>query len=224
MDDDGQYPALMFTYDPTFDPNGPRAGDVMNWCKKMDIARDRIIYEKSGSKYCKEAQYQVSHFKVLHRRQLRGTRVLHDDGCAFKKDHELILEDGADRCIVFPAVTHGELSVLDNKLFAVAKNQWRTERGGNDFAQDDLYLLWCIDWARKEAIHSYWTHNFMLDVPQLSLSAAEDRLRGKPNSRWLLEESYIAAYESWREEKGEEVEEQQWDALDSYLDGAYWTK
>jgi hypothetical protein len=25
MDDDGQYPALMFTHDPAFDPAGPRA-------------------------------------------------------------------------------------------------------------------------------------------------------------------------------------------------------
>ena len=64
----------------------------------------------------------------------------------------------------------------------------------------------------------------MLDVKKLSLAAAEERLCGTPNWRWLLEEHYVASYESWRQDRGEEVQEQQWDALDSYLDGAYWTK
>ena len=46
-------------------------------------------------------------------------------------------------------------------------------------------------------------------------------MRGTPNSRWLLEEHYIASYESWRVGEGHEVEEKQWDALDSHLDGKY---
>jgi transposase len=224
VEDVMQVPALMFTYDPSFDPDGPRAAEVQQWCDEWHIDRDRIVYAKSNKSYCKESQAQVAHFKRVYGRQLQGARVLHDDGNAFKKDGELMLADGADRCVVFPPVTHGELSVLDNKVFAVAKNQWRTERGGTDLSRDDLYLLWCIDWARKEAIRSYWDHNFMLDVKKLSLAAAEERLRGTPNWRWLLEEHYVASYESWREEHGEVVQEQQWDALESYLDGAYWTK
>jgi len=194
MEDNDDYPALMFTFDPTFDPNGSRADEVLQWCHDMNIARDRIIYEKSASKYCKESQDQVAHFKNVYRRKLRGTRVLHDDGNSFKKNGELILEDGADRCIVFPAVTHGELSVLDNKLFAVAKNKWRTERSGINLSRDDLHLLWCIDWATKEAIRSYWRWNFMLDVPQLSLAAAEDQLRGKKKKSFRLEERYVGAF------------------------------
>ena len=224
MEDNMQYPALMFTHDPTFDPNGPRALEVQQWCRTMHIARDRIVYTASPKQYCYESAAHVAHFKGIYRRELRGTRVLHDDGNSFKINGELILADGADRCVVFPPVSHGELSVLDNKLFAVAKNQWRTERKNVDFSRDDLYLLWCIDWARKEAIRSYWDHNFMLDVRRVTLAATTQRLRGKPNSRWLLEERYVAAYEAWREERGEEVQEQQWAALDCRLDGVYWAE
>ena len=46
-----------------------------------------------------------------------------DDGNAFKNSGEMMLADGANRCVVFLSVTHGELSVLDNNLFAVAKDQ-----------------------------------------------------------------------------------------------------
>jgi hypothetical protein len=28
LENEGQYPALMFTYDPAFDPNGPRVAEV----------------------------------------------------------------------------------------------------------------------------------------------------------------------------------------------------
>jgi hypothetical protein len=28
LEDEGQYPALMFTHDPVFDPNGPRAAEI----------------------------------------------------------------------------------------------------------------------------------------------------------------------------------------------------
>jgi hypothetical protein len=61
-------------------------------------------------------------------------------------------------------------------------------------------------------------------VRELTQAAAEERLWGSPNRRWLLEEHCVASYESWRKEQSQEVQVQQWDALDSYLDGAYWTK
>ncbi len=164
----------------------------------------------------------MAHFKATYRRRLTGARVLHDDGGSFKINGDLMLADGADRCVVFPSVSHGELSVLDNRLFAVAKAQWRTERTGTKLSYDDLYLLWCIDWAKKDAIHDYWVHNFMLTGEEVSLKAAEDRLRGKQNSRRPLEERYIGAYEVWCADNGNEVLEHQWKALDSYLDGLYW--
>ena len=49
----------MFTYDPTFDPAGPRAGEVQSWCQANWIRRDQIYCEKSTRKYCKESQAQV---------------------------------------------------------------------------------------------------------------------------------------------------------------------
>jgi hypothetical protein len=39
-----------------------------------------------------------------------------------------------------------------------------------------------------------------------------------------ITERYIAAYESWREEQGRGVEESEFEALKSNLDGSYWSK
>ena len=96
-----------------------------------------IIYRKSSSQYWAESSDQVGHFMNVHRAQLRGTRVLHDAGNSFKKAGEYILADGASAHYVFPPAPHGELSVLDNNLFAIAKNWWRKERErvcGQDFS------------------------------------------------------------------------------------------
>jgi hypothetical protein len=224
LEDVGQYPALMFTYDPFFDPKGTYAQRVKFLCQKWNIARDRIVYQKSAATYCKESSDQVAHFKDQYRAELRGTRVFHDTGNSFKIRGEYVLADGADRHMLFPPMTHGELSVLDNKLFAVAKNQWKSERPVGNFSEQDLYLLWCIDWATNEAIRSYWNQNFMLAVEKPSLQLAADFLKGKNNSARHLEEDYISAYEEWKHNRGEVIEEEELQALESNLDGVYWTK
>ena len=113
---------------------------------------------------------------------------------------------------------------MDNKINAIAKNQWRAERFGDDFSKQDLYLLWCFDWAEPAAIKSCWTQNFMLDVKKLSLAATADQLRGTKFLRGKIMEKYIAAYKSWREKQGRGMEESEFQALESSLDGSYWAK
>lgn len=224
LEDEGQYPALMFTHDPAFDPDGPRAAEVNEWFKEFDISRDRVIFTPGKKKYDYESSDMIAHFKNVYRAELTGTRVIHDGGNSFKIDGEFILGDGADRLEVLPSATHGELSPLDNKLNAIAKNQWRTERGDGDFSKQDLYLLWCFDWLERDAIKSCWVQNFMLDVKKVTLEATMERLRGKTFSRGGLMEKYIVAYENWREEHGQEMEEEEFCALESTLDGSFWTK
>jgi transposase len=224
LEDVGQYPALMFTHDPTFNPVGPRAKEVVKWCKEMSIDRDRIVYSEGAKKYSFETCDMIAHFKNVYRKELSGTRVMHDGGGSFKFNGEYILADGADRHFVLPAATHGELSPLDNKVNAIAKNQWRTERKGDDFSYDDLYLLWCFDWVKPASIKSFWVQNFMLNEKKLSLVTTADRLRGKDFSRREILEKYIADYESWCLDRGEPVSEGAFEALDSKLDGSYWTK
>ncbi len=224
MEDEGQYPALMFTHNPAFDSDGPRAAEVNEWFKQFDISRDRVIYTPGKKKYDYESSEMIAHFKNVYRAELAGTRVIHDGGNSFKIDGESILGDGAERVEVLPSATHGELSPLDNKLNAIAKNQWRTERGDGDFSKQDLYLLWCFDWLEPAAIKSCWVQNFMLDVKKVTLEATADRLRGKRFSRGGLMEKYIAAYESWREEHGQKMKESEFRTLESTLDGSFWTK
>jgi hypothetical protein len=108
-----------------------------------------VIYKLGRKKYNYESSAMIAHFKNVYHKELARTRVIHDGGNSFKIDGEFILADGADRLEVLPSVTHGELSPLDNKINAIAKNQWRTECSGDDFSKQDLYLLWCFDWANQ---------------------------------------------------------------------------
>ena len=124
--------SLMFTYDPTFDPYGPCAQEVQSWCNANNIRRDQIFYEKSVKKYCKESKDQVIEFARRNRAALNGARVIHDQGGAFKLEGNFILAERADRVVALPAEQHGELSVLDNKLNAVAKQKWRSHRHNGD--------------------------------------------------------------------------------------------
>lgn len=228
MEDEDQYPALMFTHDPCFKEGGGRWEEVKKWCDEWDIDSTRIVYVESGKQYCAEASWQVAHFKSVYRRELANTRVLHDAGNSFKIDGEYILADGADRLEVFPSAPHGELSVLDNKLFAIAKIYWRAEREkfcGSDFSKQALYLLWCIDWLSKEQIKSCWVHNFLLDLPKLSLQVCDERL-AQTNRLTFKNQTrqwdYMEAYANWLKEHGEEALGDEFQALDSGLDGAYW--
>ncbi len=224
LEDTGQYPALMFTHDPTFDPNGRQVKEVDRWLKYMSISRDRVVYIPSKKSYCAESSDLIGHFHSVYRKELTGTRVLHDGGNSFKKGSEFILADGADRHFILPAATHGELSPLDNKVNAIAKNKWRTERQNEDFSYDDLYLLWCFDWVEPVAIKSCWTKNFLLNEKKMSLAATADQLKGDKFSRGEIQAKYIAAFEAWCEDEGQEVPRNAFVALESRLDGSYWTE
>jgi transposase len=91
-DDDFQFPPIMFTHDPVFDPDGNRAEEVQTWCDNCGIDRDCIVYEESDKKYHAEGADVISHFQRVHRKELSRARILHDDGNAFKIDGDLILE------------------------------------------------------------------------------------------------------------------------------------
>jgi hypothetical protein len=64
----------------------------------------------------------------------------------------------------------------------------------------------------------------MLAVEKPSLQLAADFLKGKNNSARHLEDDYISAYEEWKHNRGEVIEEEELQALESNLDGVYWTK
>lgn len=217
--------ACMFTHDPTFDPNGPRRHEVQGWCDANKISRDQIFFSRSARHYCKESQDQVVAFEQKNRAALRGARIIHDAGGAFKKDGEYILSERADRVVVLPPVQHGELSVLDNKVNAVAKAQWRAARHNEDFSWDAFLLLVYLERVGQDSITSFWTKNFLLDEPQLTVEAVERRL-SKVNKRDMvragLADKYADAYATWAEEHDEVVPVYDGDVPLGGLDGPYW--
>jgi hypothetical protein len=64
----------------------------------------------------------------------------------------------------------------------------------------------------------------MLDVKKLLLAMTMDRLRGKQFLRSKIIERYIAVYKSWHAEEGRGMEEGEFKALESNLDGSYKSK
>jgi transposase len=228
MDDMGQYPCYMFTHDPAFKEGGKRWKEVLEWCKAWSIQPSQIVYVEGGKQYCAEASWQVGHFLDEYRDSLRGAHVVHDAGNSFKIDQQWILADGAGMHYVFPSAPHGELSVNDNHLFAIAKAYWRAEREqycGNDFSKQALYLVYCIDWVKSEAVRKCWTQNFLLDLPKPTLKACDERL--KANNRLTFANQtrmyqYMEAYNEWLKEHDSEGQEEVFEALNSTLDGVYW--
>jgi hypothetical protein len=217
--------SLMFIYDPAFDPNGPRRNEVQSWCDANKIRRDQIYYEKSASKYCKESRDQVVEFEKRNRAVLTGARVLHDQGGSFKLDGEFILAERSEAVIVFPAEQHGELSVLDNKLNAVAKHKWHQERHNADFAWDAFLLFVELHRVGQDSISSWWTFNFLLDVPVLTLTAVENRLKesnGRRPIRQDLADQYDQQYSIWLQDHDEVELVYEGDEEEDALDGAYW--
>jgi len=221
------FDVLMFTHDPMFDPNGPGWTKVQRWCRKLNIRTDQIFYTKSTRKYCAEDKSHISTFKARYRKELRGCRVMHDGGPAYKHDGQYILEDGADALSILPSDQHGQLSPLDNKLNAVAKALWRIDRRNKDFSYDALLLLNKLEAVGSDDISKWWISNFLLDVPKLSVQAVQDRIgeiRNKPPIRQGLSDKYIAAYEEWLEHNVEVLPEGVDSDLEDELDGDFWRK
>lgn len=220
-----EFDVLMFTHDKTFDPNGESWPNVIKWCKKLGLRSDQIFYSKSTKKYCAEQASHISAFKDRYRKELKGTRVLHDGGPAYKINGQYILADGANRLVVLPSEQHGKLSPLDNWLNAIAKNLWRADRTNSNFSYDALILLKKLESVGQLDITKMWTHNFMLDAPKVTLTAVEEMLgevRSKTPVRQVCADQYRDAYMSWSEMHTEIPLGQMSVELEQDLDGVYW--
>ena len=222
-----EFDVLMFTHDPAFDPKGPHWSKVQKWCRKLNLRTDQIFFTKSTKKYCAEQSAHISTFKARYLSELRGTRILHDGGPAYKIDGEYILEDGADRLVVLPSEQHGKLSPEDNWLNAIAKELWRADRTMLDFSYDALLLLSKLESVGQDDVKKMWRHNFLLDKRKLTLQAVQDRIghvRGKKRSRQNLAKQYEDAYKEWGATHVEVPWANRPQELKGELDGEHWKK
>lgn len=129
------------------------------------------------------------------------------------------MEDGSNWVKTFLSKPHGELSVLDNKAFAIAKQQWIAGRDREDHSRGDLFLLKCIQELNPVTIQGFWRKNFFLDMRDLQLNAVKDRLQKVPKSRYCLVEKWIASYEEWAHDNDIDVADEVFNDLISRLDG-----
>ena len=85
--------------------------------------------------------------------------------------------------------------------------------------------MYCIDRVTPAQVKAAWDHNFLLDVPKLSLQVLDDRLRASsrltfPNQQREFE--YLKAYNEWLNKDGSEVKVRAFEALNEGLDGSFW--
>jgi hypothetical protein len=201
---------MLFSFNPVFDPDGEDYETVLEWLEELGLRPDQLVWEQSDKHYCKESQDQVAHWQAVNRKKLTGTRILHDEGGAFKFEGHYMLEEdteGGEMLFVFPSDQHGELSVLDNKVNAVAKNKWRNTRKGEDFAYDSLLLLHFLQNVDQKSQTSMWKENFLLRKKSLTLEKVKAHLgkgKGKHVLRETKRERYLEAFAQWEQENSEE--------------------
>ena len=219
---------LMFTYDPTFKPGGKRWKEVLQWCRNYGVNPNYIYYcepPSKGKKYCKESYDHWVQLEHVCHDAMSGAIIFRDNGTSFMKNKVDVFDEVASEVIRMPSAQHGELSVLDNKLFAVAKAWWYAERRGIDPSEDAVKLLQCINWVSASSVQSFWRNNFFLEHKNLSLAIVHDKLKERNDrafKRKKLYKSYAAAYERHIALKGGEMTEEQRKRLGGSLDGVYW--
>jgi transposase len=230
MNGTGEFKTVMYTYDPTFDPRGPKAQDVQKWCDDFGVKRSQIVFEmpeKGSKKYNAENHAHYKHYLNKHKNELRDTILFHDGGPAFKKNKEYVFENLVADHYTFPAAHHGRLSVCDNYLFGIAKTTWRHERSNKNFSMDAVKLIQCIDWVGQDSIVSMWDYNFLLMEEQLTLQAVEDLMDRGPKTAFAHQgkkEIYLNAYNNWLRKNDDKYKSKPDPKLESVLDGSYWNK
>ena len=99
-----------------------------------------------------------------------------------------------------PSEQHGQLSVLNNKLNAVAKNLWRAIRQNVDYAYDAVLLLRCLDEVKQTSITKWLEENFLLKEKELTIERGRSHL-SKNKKHQILRESkkdhYVETYNEW---------------------------
>lgn len=182
-------PALLFTYNPDLDPDGPNADKVLEWCLELGLTPDRIYYKKSKKTYYAEDTDMVSTVLDKYKRIVPWAQVhmMHDAGNSFYVNESDVFDDGwCSQVAVYEPTCHGELSPNDNSFHGIVKNEWKHRREKHKGeAKQALYLLHLCDKVEKRTVAAQFTRNFLLDKRNLQFKHVEILL--KPNKK-LTEE------------------------------------
>ena len=230
LNGEGDLDVMMFTHDPTFKPNGPRAAEVQKWCDDFGVDRNCIYYvkpKKDTKKYNAESSEQYVQYHRKYKRVFKDATVCHDGGPALKIKGQYVFEEGLREVIPFPSIQHGCMSVCDNHLFGTAKTTWRAERSNTDFSMDAVKLIQCINWPGADAINNMWRANFLLDEQPLTLKAVESWLDRGPKTAWAHADArmrYEAVYANFLIQNDDKYGVEVDSNLESQLDGSYWNE
>jgi hypothetical protein len=223
MDGFNRTPAIMYSHNKVFKRGTKEWNRVLPWLKEWDIEEWRIRYcepEKKDKKFCAASKEQIIDFKEVYKKEVRGTRVLRDDGNEYKLKGQDILADSAEKVHVFKPEPHGELSPADNHLFGTAKIWCRAERKkycGDDMTKQSVFLLCCIDCLTQKNIQGCFTKNFFLGEEKPTLAGVESHLRDLTRltiTKRDLVEKYEAAHTKWLKDIEENPIPDELDALE----------
>ena len=231
--DGTQSPCYCFTYNPAF---AKKAGNSKRAVahnkkraelfKKWEIKEARVIYlkgESKGSKYVREQTDFLGTMLAGYERYPHHI-MFSDNGNCFFKDGDSIIEDLGKIHLRCAPEIHQFVSPNDNKLHAVAKRVWRTNR--KDFSDDvdsTLHLMHCLDAVSDESIKSWFTTNMFLDGRMPTTDNLEKIIGVSSKRRSAL---YAEACAQFDQLNGKRCNDPNTYILrmNSFLDGSFWTK
>ena len=186
-----------FSHNPALKPNAPELADL---CKNYDISPDNIHYCPAAGNWVGESADMV--YTVVKLYSWKDCYVVHDDGNSWKpKGEDIFLEYKAARVSVMPSNPHGMIFPNDFNYHSVAKEAERASRPDDATDADITFrTLHYLGEVKTDAIRSFWTHNFMLDVEKPTLAAFVDMLKGNKNfneKRQQLHRECIDAYDAF---------------------------
>jgi hypothetical protein len=106
-----------------------------------------------GKKYNYESSAMIAYFKNIYRKELASTSVINNRGNSFKIDSKFILADRANQLEILTSATYGELSLLDNKINEITKNQWQTDKSFEFMSSKLLEVVATVKSLAKKPKH-----------------------------------------------------------------------
>jgi len=233
---------MMFTHDQKFRGNGLTTRrrieiheNFTTLLAEHHLTPDQVVYLESDRHYVAESPALIreyfSRFPVSD-----GAVIFSDKGNAFFSGQSpVLLSCGVSRTETFPPLVHQYLSPNDNHHHGSAKAKWRGKCEVHGWGKDDsvescLSLLSFLTHVPPQEVIGYFTKNFCLDVPELTVEICMDRIT---NGHFFLTErnryfKHCSQLYQLFEETGVVHEHpprsRTITEIETTLDGTYWSK
>ena len=233
---------VLFTYDPKFHGN-----DLKNKIRtaahvkftallaKYHLTPDQVVYIEADRYYVAECPGLLRQYFTRFPIPDGATIFSDKENTFFSEQASVLMSCGVSRTETFPPLVHQYLSPNDNHHHGSTKAKWRAKMddqgwGKGDTVESSLSLLSFLTHVPPQDIIWYFTKNFCLDVPDLTVEICMDLIANghfSGTEKNLYFKHCSKLYQLF-EETGVVHEHlpipKTITELESTLDGTYWSK